>query len=187
MKTILSIIVALAIMGGMRGDMKDCLIINGGAFELCAGDDCLDANGNLIINSGIIKATNSKGSFSGTTAVIDPDGQTKISENANLILACGMGNERNLSLSQNTITVYCENEHKANDEISVLDANGNVIYEYNPNGNFSAVLVSSKTLRTGEKYTVKIGSESFDAELLQPNTIIGTAQNKPSNRDFNRQ
>lgn len=164
-------------MGGMGRNMKNCLIINGGYLELCGGDDCIDANGNMIINGGIIKATNPTGSFTGNFGVLDADGQTTIGENANIILASGSGNERSLKLTQNTIIVYCENQHTAKEQIIVSDDDGNVIYEYAPEGNFKAVLIASNNIKTGEKYTVTIGDEIFETEITQQNTTIGTQTN----------
>lgn len=164
-------------MGGMGRNMKNCLIINGGYLELCGGDDCIDANGNMIINGGTIKATNPTGSFTGNFGVLDADGQTTIGENSNIILASGSGNERSLKLTQNTIIVYCENQHTVKEQIIVSDDDGNVVYEYAPEGNFKAVLIASNNIKTGEKYTVTIGDEIFETEITQQNTTIGTQTN----------
>ncbi len=161
-------------MGGMGKNMKNCLIINGGYLELCGSDDCIDANGNIVINAGTIKATNPTGTFSGNFGVIDSDGQTTISENADIILASGSGSERNLKLTQNTIIVYCENQHTVKEQIIVSDDDGNVIYEYAPEGKFKAVLIASNNIKTGEKYTIKIGDETFEAEITGQSTVIGT-------------
>lgn len=160
-------------MGGMGRNMKDCLIINGGYLELCGNDDCIDANGNIVINSGTIKATNPTGSFSGNFGVVDSDGQTTIGENANIILASGSGNERNLKLSQNTVIVYCENQHTAKEQISISDASGNVVYEYTPEGNFKSVLIASANIKVGEKYVITIGNETFETEITGQSTVIG--------------
>lgn len=164
--------------GQMPGgrNLKDCLVINGGYLELYAEDDCLDSNGNLIINGGTIKATNPIGSFSGAFAVIDPDGQTIISEKANLVFAAGSGNERNLNLSQNTIIVYCENQHVANDKISISDSNGNVIYDYTPIGSFKTILFSSEDFKTGKTYVISVGDEKYETEITEQITTIGNLQ-----------
>jgi len=164
-------------MGGMGRNMKNCLIINGGYLELCGSDDCIDANGNIVINAGTIKATNPTGTFSGNFGVVDSDGQTTISENADIILASGSGSERNLKLTQNTIIFYCENQHTAKEQIIVSDDDGNVICEYAPEGNFKAVLIASNNIKTGEKYTIKIGDETFEAEITGQSTVIGTQTN----------
>ena len=162
-------------MGGMKKNMKNCLVINGGELELYAEDDCLDANGNLVINGGIIKATKSNGAFSGPEGIIDPDGQTVISDTAVLMLASGKGNERNLQLKQNTITVYCESTHSGNEKIEVLDKAGSIVYEYTPVGSYSSVLISSSQLDIGDTYKIGVGDEIYEVTLSEQNTIIGTA------------
>jgi len=164
-------------MGGMGRNMKNCLIINGGYLELCGNDDCIDANGNLVINGGTIKAANPTGSFTGNFGVLDADGQIIISEDVNIILASSSGNEKSLSITQNTIIVYCENQYTANEQISISDANGNVVYEYAPEGNFKSVLIASNNIKTGEQYTIKIGDETFKTEITGQSTVIGTQSN----------
>lgn len=161
-------------MGGNKGNMKTCLIINGGNLELCAVNDCLDANGSLEINGGTIKATNPNGTFSGAFAIVDPDGQAAISENANLIFAAGNGSAKSLSLTQNYITVYCENSHTKGDKITVSDLKGNVIYEYTPSGSYKAVLIASKNIKAGETYSITVGNETYETKITENGTVIGT-------------
>lgn len=160
--------------GGMGRNMKECLIINGGYFELCGTDDCIDANGSITINGGTVKASNPKGTFYGNFGVIDSDGQVNISENANLILASQSGNERSLKLTQNIITVYCENNHTKEDKITVSDSNGKIVYEYTPGGSYKSVMIASEIIKTGEKYSITTGDEVFETEISQQSTVIGT-------------
>ena len=160
--------------GGMGRNMKECLIINGGYIELYAEDDCLDANGNLTINGGTVKAIKPNGSIYGAFGIVDPDGQTTIGENATLIFAAGNGNARSLGLKQNTITVNCEMSHKAGDAIKVSDSNGNIVFEYTPDGSYKTVLIASNEIRTGETYKITIGNEAFETEVTEQSTVIGT-------------
>ena len=162
-------------MGGMGRNMKDCLIINGGYLELCGNDDCIDANGNLLINGGTVMATNQTGSFTGNFGVLDADGQITIGENANIILAGGSG--RGFSLPQNSVTVYCESNHSAGEKITVSDLGGNVLYEYAPKGGFRAVLIASNSIKTGETYKITAGNEAFETEIIEQSTVVGTQQN----------
>lgn len=160
-----------------RSDMKNCLVINDGYLELCGSDDCIDANGNIVINGGTIKATNPTGAFSGNFGVLDADGQTTISDAADIILASGGRTERSLTLKQNNITVYCENNHKAGEKITVLDSNGNVVCEYEPDGSYKAVLIASDSIKTGETYSITVGDEAFEAEIAGQSTVVGTQTN----------
>lgn len=160
--------------GGRGGNMKDCLVINGGNIEIYAEDDCLDSNGNLIINGGTIKATNPGGTFYGAFAVIDPDGGVTIGEDAALIFAAGSGDARSLGLLQNTIIVNCEDNHGANEKITVSDDSGNAIFEYIPQGDFKSVLISSKELVTDKSYTVTVGDETYEVKISEQTTTVGT-------------
>jgi len=164
-------------MDGNRRNMKDCLIINGGYLEIHGDDDCLDANGNLIINGGTIKSINPNGSFYGNFGIVDPDGQLKIGENANLIFAAGSGSAESLKLTQNTITVYCENNHGSDDKITVTDADGNIVYDYAPKGSYRAVLIASDHIKSDEKYVITVGSETFETEITGKSTVVGTQTN----------
>lgn len=161
--------------GNSGRNLKDCFIINGGYIEIYAEDDCLDSNGNLIINGGVIKATNPTGTFSGAFAVIDPDGQTTIGEDAVLIFATASGSERSLNLSQNSVIINCESTHGAGDTITLYDSNSNAIYEYTPEGNYKSVLIASKSIKTGNKYTISIGDETFSTEISEKSTILGAS------------
>ena len=176
-------------MFGMGRDMKDCLIINGGTIELYAEDDCVDSNGDLIINGGTIKATNPNGAFSGAFGIIDSDGQAMISEKVNFVFAATSGSDKSMKLSQNTIVVYCETLRKAGEKIIVSDESGAVIYEYNPQGIFSAVLISTEKLVTGKTYLIEIGEEKHEITISEQSTVVGTQMtaNKGFGRGWNMQ
>lgn len=156
----------------MGRNMKDCLIINGGVLVLSSGDDCLDANGNLVINGGTLKATKERGSFSGPAGIIDPDGRATIGEDTELILAASGGNERSLSLTQNSIILYCDTSHDG-EIITLKDSNDNVICEYTPDGSYSSVLIASNSIEIGEIYTVSAGDESYSITIEAKQTVIG--------------
>lgn len=166
--------------GGMTGaNQKDCLIINGGEIAVIAGDDCLDSNGNIVINGGLIKATKVNGSFVGTESVIDPDGQTTISENATIIAAVGNGNSQGgLTFTQNMITLYSETTHNAGEEIVLTDKNSSTIVQYTPNGGFKAVIIISPNIETDSSYTLTVGSEIHDLTVTEQKTVIGTPSNQ---------
>lgn len=162
--------------GGMGGkNLKDVLIINGGGIEIKAGDDCLDANGNMVLNGGTIKASEPSGAITGATGVFDPDGTITINKDVTLIAAAGSGSAPNLDLSQNTVTLYMENTHNAGDTITLKNSAGITLAEYSPAGNYRAVWIALPDLEVGESYTVTAGNEThtFTAE---ENTVIGTAQ-----------
>lgn len=162
--------------GGMGGrNLKDVLIINGGDIEVKAGDDCLDANGNMILNGGTIKASEPNGTITGFTSVFDPDGTTTINKNATLIAAAGSGSAPSFDISQHTVTLYTDDTHNAGDMITLKNSAGKTVAEYSPTGSYRVVWIALPDLAVGESYTVTAGNEThtFTAE---ENTVIGTAQ-----------
>lgn len=169
--------------GGMGKNMSDCLVINGGNIEIFAEDDCLDSNGNLVINGGVIKAVKENGSFTGPNSVFDADGSVTISEEVTIIAAGSGGIQSSLNISQNSITVYTDSAHSAGDIITLSDSKGNVISEYAPSGNFTAVLITSPEIETGKTYTVTIEDETHSIEVTEQSTVVGT---KTSNIDGDR-
>lgn len=163
--------------GGTGGNMSDCLIVNGGNIEIFAKDDCLDSNGNLLLNGGIIKATKENGSFTGSNSVLDPDGKMSISAGVTLVAVGSGGTQGNLSIPQNTITLYSEQTHSEGESIKVKDESGNIIVEYAPGGSYSAVLISSPDLQIGKSYTVTLGTETQTVTLSSQNTSVGEQKN----------
>ncbi len=157
--------------GTGKADLKDVLIINGGDITLKAGDDCLDANGNLIINGGFIKASDPQGDINNVTGVFDADGEIKISENASIIAAARSGFQNKLS-PETAVTVYLDAQKQAGDKISLSDAGGTVCEYENPS-EYTVVYIVSPKLKAGEKYSVKCGSEEFEFEKANGSVTIG--------------
>lgn len=162
--------------GGMSDrNLKDVLIINGGDIEVKADDDCLDANGNMILNSGTIKASEPNGTITGVTAVLDADGTITINKDITLIAAALSGSVPNLDILQRTVTLYTDDSHTASDTIILKDSAGKVKTEYSPQGSYGVVWMALPDLTIGGEYTITAGNEThtFTAE---ENTVIGTAK-----------
>lgn len=157
-----------------RSAGKDCLIINGGNIEVIADDDCLDANGNMILNGGIIKAVNEKGSFTGPTSVFDADGTVSIGNDVTLIAVGRGGHQGGFNTEQNSITIYGENSYTFNDAIVLKDYDENKILQFSPNRDFSAVLIISPSLSVGNTYKISVGDELHEVTLENQNIVIGT-------------
>lgn len=161
----------------MNQNAKNCLIINGGDIEIISGDDCIDSNGNLILNGGIIKAVKENGTFTGPFSVLDADGSVTINEGTALIAAGNGGTQGSLEIPQNNITVYGEATHNANEKIVLKDENGDIIIEFSPLGSYSAVLLTSPKISTGKTYSISLGSEVNETEICDKDTVIGTPKN----------
>lgn len=168
--------------GMMGGNMKDCLVINGGTVKAVAGDDCLDSNGNIVLNGGTVQAVKENGTFTGANSVIDPDGTLTVGENVTLVLAARggtdmggrNGNAGGLSLPNNAIYLYSETSHNANESITLKNSSGDILAEYLPKAVYSAVLITSPDIETGADYVLSVGDESHDITISGQNTVIGT-------------
>ena len=66
--------------------------------------------------------------------------------------------------------------HEANDAIRLKDSDGNVVYEYTPNGKFSAILISGDKLTIGESYTLTVGEETHTVTIAEKTTVVGTSK-----------
>lgn len=154
--------------GGQGGGSEaDCLVINGGDIEIYAEDDCIDSNGNLIINGGTIKAVKVNGSFTGPNSMLDADGTVEINEGVTLIAAGSGGTQGKMNIAQGYVTVYCEEEHSSGDGITLKNEKGKVIAEYTPRGSYSAVLVTAPELEKGKVYTVTVGDEVHEVTVSE--------------------
>lgn len=160
--------------GGDSKNLSDCLVINGGDIEVYAKDDCLDSNGNLTINGGTVKAVKTGGTFTGFNSVLDADGKVTVSDGATVVAAADGGMQSSLEISQNSITAYAEQTHKAGESIILKDSKGSVILKYIPEGDYGAVFITSPEIITGKSYNVVMGGESFETEISQQSTIVGT-------------
>lgn len=161
----------------IKKNLSDCLVINGGDIEIFAEDDCLDSNGNLILNGGTIKAVKENGTFTGFNSVLDPDGTITIKQGVTLIAAGIGGIQETLEIPQNTVTVYCTQQHSAEDKIVLKNAEGDELISYLPGGKYSAVLITSPQLEIGKGYTVSLGSEDYSLTLSEQSTTIGNQKN----------
>lgn len=161
--------------GGNAANLKTVLIINGGDIECSAGDDCYDANGNMILNGGTIKGVKENGSVTGPNSVFDPDGSLTIGENATIIAAARSGFEQNTTLSQNTITLYTDEQHSSGDTIQLVSSSGDVIAEYTPAAAYSAIVIVSPEITIGETYTAKVGDETHSVNVTEQISTIGAA------------
>ena len=148
-----------------KSRFKDCLVINGGTLSLCAGDDCLDSTGNLIVNGGTVFATKSTGTVTGFESVLDPDGTITIGADAVLLLATGRADRPALSLTQKSLSVSLEKEHTAGDTIVLSDENGKELYTYTPPEGYRYVFVASPLFESGKTYTLTAGDEAHSASV----------------------
>lgn len=161
-----------------RDDLSDCLVINGGDIEVFAQDDCLDSNGNIILNGGVIKAIKENGSFTGNNSVLDPDGKITVGEGVTLIAVGSGGMQGELTIPQNTIIFYGEETHSSGESVIVRDESGTIVAGYTPNGKYSAVLITSPQLKSDKDYTVSMGEETQTVTITSQRVTVGTQKSE---------
>ena len=78
------------------------------------------------------------------------------------------------SSTQNFINVFYSTAVSGGTEIKVTDKSGNVVLSYTPTNDFTAVILSSDKLVTGESYTVSAGSNSEEITISAGENSIGS-------------
>lgn len=143
-------------MGGMGGmsSSDGTIVISGGDIYIQASGDGIDANGTLEITGGHITIC---GPNSGDTASLDFDLTGTIS--GGTVIATGAsGMAQTFSSAQQGVINYRAGNQKAGTQVLLKDASGNVILFVTPGLDYSMIILSSPELKSGETYTLVIGS-----------------------------
>ncbi len=140
--------------GGMGGSSNGSIVISGGTLFINASGDGIDANGTLEISGG---HTTVCGPTQGDTSVLDFDRTASIT--GGTFIGTGASNmAQTFSTStQGVIAIRMQNQSEKT-AITIKDSSGNVILSYTPELSFGLVVISKPDLKSGEKYTVTIGS-----------------------------
>ena len=163
-------------MGGRPGENPmhsssfGILTINNGKIYVNADGDGLDANGSIIINNGELYVD---GPTNGGNGTLDYDRSFNI--NGGTVIAVGssdMAQSPSTTSTQNSLMFYLSTSYN-NKEIIIEDENGNEIISYIPKKTYSSIIISSKKIREGKTYTLKIDNKKITS--LTPSSIITTA------------
>ena len=146
--------------GGMTGGSSGgSITISGGTLHVTASGDGLDANGSLTISGGYTVVC---GPTQGDTSTLDYD-TTAVITGGTFIGTGASGMAQSFSDSgQGVIAVRISGS--AGTEITVADADGNIILRHTPELSFAVVILSSPELRKGETYTLTVGTTSGEVE-----------------------
>ena len=148
-------------MGGFGGgqasssDSSVLLTINGGNIFVNASGDCLDSNGNIVMNGGNVTVL---GPTSDGDTALDFDGTFTI--NGGVLMAFGSsGMLETPTTAQNGFCIVTTlGAVSANSAFSLTDSSGNVIMSYIPTKNYASAIVYSSDIKSGSTYTVTAGS-----------------------------
>lgn len=141
--------------GGSVSGAQYSLEISGGYVVVDAQGDGLDSNGTLTVSGGVTLVSGPTNDGNG--AVDSGDGFAFTITGGVLIAAgsAGMAETPGSASTQNSIVVGVTGS--AGSLISIADADGNVLYAYQPTKNYANVLISAPEIETGGTYTVTVG------------------------------
>ena len=145
--------------------------ITGGTVNVTAGGDGIDSNGQVYIEGGSL---NVSGPASGPDVALDYNGKATIT--GGTFVSTGvqeMFESFDSSSTQNFINVFYSTAVSGGTEVKVTDKSGNVVLSYTPTNDFTAVILSSDKLVTGETYTVSAGSNSEEITISAGENTIG--------------
>ena len=145
--------------------------ITAGTVNVTAGGDGIDSNGQVYIEGGTL---NVSGPASGPDVALDFNGKATIT--GGTFISTGaqeMFESFDSSSTQNFINVFYSTAVSGGTEVKVTDKSGNVVLNYTPTNDFTAVILSSEKLVTGETYTVSAGSNSEEITISAGENTIG--------------
>ena len=138
------------------GSSDGTILISGGTLHITASADGIDANGSLEITGGAITIC---GPDQGDTATLDYDTSAVIS-GGTFIGTGASGMAQTFSASEQGVIAVNTGNLAAGTSVTITDSQGNTLLSCEPALSFSAVILSSPDLISGETYTLTAGSAS---------------------------
>ncbi len=150
--------------GGMWNDgsssYEGTIVISGGSIYINASGDGLDANGTIEISGGEII---SAGPTQGDTTVLDYDASATIT--GGTFFGTGASSmAQSFSESEQGVIAVSVGTQEAGSTVTITDADGNVLWSYEPELAYEIVIFSSPDIVSGESYTITAGTVSGETE-----------------------
>ncbi|MBR6684525.1 MAG: carbohydrate-binding domain-containing protein [Firmicutes bacterium] len=148
---------------GMMGGMSvgnGSITISGGNLYMEASGDGIDANGHIEMTGGYVVVC---GPNKGDTATLDYDTTATIS-GGTFIGSGASGMAQTFSDSSQGVIACSIGNQSAGSTITLNDAGGNVIVEYEPPLDYAVFIYSSEEIVKGETYTLTVGSLNGDVD-----------------------
>ena len=149
------------------GEVK--IAIDGGTLTVDAEGDGLDANGSIEINGGTVVVN---GPTSGANAALDYDDNAKLNGGTVLFVDNG-GMTMGFGSDSSQAFLMASVKGTAGATVEVVDSSGKTVASLKASKSFSTVLISSPEIKEGEKYTIKVGSNSTTATASKQATNVG--------------
>ncbi len=146
--------------GMMEGDDTYGINILGGKMYVNASGDGVDSNGSFNVAGGEIYID---GPTNGGNGALDYG--TSATATGGICVAVGaQGMASGFSSATQGAIIICPGGN-AGDEITVTDADGNVILSYTPQKAFQSVVLTSPDITDEGEYTVTVGSSSTEIKM----------------------
>lgn len=148
--------------------------ITGGALTMDASGDGIDSNGALYIDGGTVYVN---GPTNDGNSVFDYDGSAAVITGGSIVAvgSAGMAQGFTGDSTQCSILYNWPAQLSAGTEITVSDAQGNVVLSYTPAKSFRSAVLSAAGLVQGETYTIAAGTQTEEVTLSAVNTTAGAA------------
>ncbi len=140
--------------------------ISGGTLYVNASGDGIDSNGDVNVSGGTVVVS---GPTVGANGALDYNGTATVS--GGTVIATGISGMAENFSDTSTQPAFLVSLTADAGEITVTDADGNIVASATVEKGFETVVVSSPALVIGETYTVACGESS--AEITLTDTITG--------------
>lgn len=146
--------------GGMSADSNGSIVISGGTLYINSSGDGIDANGTLEISGG---HTTVVGPTQGDTATLDYDTSGIIT--GGTFIGTGASNmAQSFSSSEQGVIAVSVGNQSAGTKIILKDNNGKELISYAPELPYQIVILSTPEMKSGETYTITVGTQSEKLE-----------------------
>lgn len=146
--------------GGMSSNSNGSIVVSGGTLYINSSGDGMDANGTLEITGG---HTTVVGPTQGDTATLDYDKSGTIT--GGTFIGTGASNmAQSFSSSEQGVIAVSVGSQSANTKIVLKDKSGKELLSYTPELSYQIVILSTPEMKSGETYTITVGTESGEFE-----------------------
>lgn len=150
-----------------------CITISGGVIRIDAGGDGIDSNGDLVVTGGEVYVS---GPTSDGDSALDYDGTASVSGGV-FIAAGSSGMAMNFGSGSTQGSILVNLGGRQSGEISLTDADGNVLASWTPAKEYASVVVSCAGITDGGTYTVQAGGAS--QTVTMSGLIYGAGMSMP--------
>lgn len=146
--------------GGISSNSNGSIKVSGGNLYIYSSGDGMDANGTLEISGGYTVVV---GPTQGDTATLDYDTSAVIS-GGTFIGTGAQGMAQTFSDSEQGVVAINAGNQAAETKILLEDSKGNTIISYEPESDFSVVILSTPEMKKGDMYTLTVGTNTGEFE-----------------------